>query len=117
MHHGYVPGIIPLQVIRDGIPQLVSTVPLRTGILRCTCFSFSSVETLFVYQVIAYYSSICHLLVTTVSNGRDIQKGNAGIDAGLEDSFSSFEETSLVVLNLRCEGEMEGRLQSEPMGG
>ena len=30
-YHGYVPGIILLQVIRDGIPQLVSTVPLRTG--------------------------------------------------------------------------------------
>ena len=28
-----------------------------------------------------------------------------------------FEETSLVVLNLRCERGMEGRLQSEPMGG
>ena len=33
-----------------------------------------------------------------VSNGRDIRKGNAGIDTGLEGSFSSFEETSLVVL-------------------
>ena len=51
-----------------------------------------------------------------MSNGRDIRKGNAGIDAGLEGSFSSFEETYLV-LNLRCEGEMEGRLQSVPMGG
>ena len=51
------------------------------------------------------------------SNGRYIRKGNAGIGAGLEGSFFSFEETSLVVLNLRCEGEMEGRLQSEPMGG
>ena len=30
-YHGYVPGIISMQVIRDGIPQLVSTVPLRTG--------------------------------------------------------------------------------------
>ena len=31
-----------------------------------------------------------------------------------EGSFFSFKETALVVLNLRCEGEMEGRLQSEP---
>ena len=52
-----------------------------------------------------------------LSNGRDIRKGNAGNDAGLDGSFSYFEEISLVVLNLRCEGEMEGRLQSEPMGG
>ena len=52
-----------------------------------------------------------------VSNGRDIRKGNAGIGAGLEGSFFSFEETFLVVLNRRCEREMEGRLQSEPMGG
>ena len=27
----HVPGIISLQVMRDGLPQLVSTVPLRTG--------------------------------------------------------------------------------------
>ena len=27
----YVPGIISLRVISDGIPQLVGTVPLRTG--------------------------------------------------------------------------------------
>ena len=52
-----------------------------------------------------------------MSNGRDIRKGNAGIDAGLEGSLSSFEETSFVVVNLRCEGEMEGRLQSKPTGG
>ena len=52
-----------------------------------------------------------------MSNGRNIRKGNAGIDAGLEGSLSSFEETFLVVLNLRCEGEMEGRLQGEPVGG
>ena len=51
-----------------------------------------------------------------VPNGRDIRKGNAGINAGFEGSFSSSEETSLV-LNLRCAGEMEGRLQSEPTGG
>ena len=49
-------------------------------------------------------------------NGRGIREGNARIGAGLEGSFFSFEETSLV-LNLRCEREMEGRLQSEPMGG
>ena len=51
-----------------------------------------------------------------MSNGRDMWKGDAGIGVGLEGSFSSFEETS-VVLNLRCEGEMERRLKSEPMGG
>ena len=49
MYHGYVPGIILLQVIRDGIPLLVSTIPLRTGtamsVLFCTCL-FSSIETL-----------------------------------------------------------------------
>ena len=28
MYHGYIPGAIWLQVIRDGKPQLVSTVPL-----------------------------------------------------------------------------------------
>ena len=52
-----------------------------------------------------------------LSNGRDIRKGNAGIGAGLDGSSFYFDETSLVVLNLRCEREMEGRLQSEPMGG
>ena len=51
-----------------------------------------------------------------MSNGRDIRERNAGIGASLEGSFFSFEETSLVVLNLRCKGEIEGRLQSEPMG-
>ena len=52
-----------------------------------------------------------------MSNGRDTRKGNAGIGAGLEGSLFSFEETSLVVLNLRCEREIEGRLQSELMRG
>ena len=52
-----------------------------------------------------------------MSNGRGTRKGNAGIDAGLEGSFFSFKETSLVALNLRCERDMEERLQSEPMGG
>ena len=59
----------------------------------------------------------CRLGRREVSNGRDIRKRNAGIGAGLEGSFFSFEETSLLVLNLRYEGEMEGRLQGEPMGG
>ena len=59
----------------------------------------------------------CRLGRRQVSNGRDIRKGNAGIGAGLEGSLFSFEETSLVVLNLRCEREMEGRLQSDPTGG
>ena len=59
----------------------------------------------------------CVAIIIDMSKCRDMRKENAGIDAGLEGSFSSFEETSLVVLNLRCEGEMEGRLQSEPMGG
>ena len=36
-----------------------------------------------------------------MSNGRYIWKGNAGIGAGLEGSFSSFEETSLVVLSIK----------------
>ena len=52
-----------------------------------------------------------------MSNDRGIEKGDAGIGAGLEGSFFSFEDTSLVVLNLRCQRGMEGRLQSEPMGG
>ena len=52
-----------------------------------------------------------------MSNGRDIRKGDARIGAGLESSFSSFVETSLLVLNVSCERGIEGRLQSEPMGG
>ena len=52
-----------------------------------------------------------------MSNGRGIKKGDARIGAGLEGSFFSFEETSLVVLNLRYERGMEGRLQSELIGG
>ena len=59
-----------------------------------------------------------------VSNGRGIKKGDARFGAGLEDSFSSFGETSLVVLTHRSDvrWETEGRLlrepklQSEPMG-
>ena len=31
-HHGYVPGVMSLQVIRDGIRQLIKVpFPLRTG--------------------------------------------------------------------------------------
>ena len=33
VYDGYVPGIIWMQVIRGGIPQLASTVPLRTLVL------------------------------------------------------------------------------------
>ena len=40
----YAPDLIGLQVIRDGIPQLVSTVPLHAGtsvrVLSCTWFAF-----------------------------------------------------------------------------
>ena len=52
-----------------------------------------------------------------VSNGRDIRKGNAGIGAGLEGSFFSFEETSLVVLNLTCERGIEGKAAEWAYGG
>ena len=52
VYHGYVSGIISLQVIRDGTPQLVSTGPLRAGTaVHFICTSivlFSSMETLFV---------------------------------------------------------------------
>ena len=34
-----VPGVISLQVIRDGLPQLVGTVPLRTGTARAEPWS------------------------------------------------------------------------------
>ena len=44
MYHGYVPGISRFQVFRDGIPQLLSSVPLRTGTAVhaqfCSCFVF-----------------------------------------------------------------------------
>ena len=40
MYHGYVPGIISLQAIRDGAQQLDSTVPLRTGTAVRVLFSF-----------------------------------------------------------------------------
>ena len=42
MYHGYVPGIIWLQVIRDGTPQFANTLPWRAGtavlVLLCACF-------------------------------------------------------------------------------
>ena len=39
--HGYVPGIIWMQVIRDGVPQLVSTFLLRAGnAVHVVCFTF-----------------------------------------------------------------------------
>ena len=49
MYHGYVPGIIWLQVVRDGIPQLVGTFPLSTGTavhVLCCIFLLPSIETL-----------------------------------------------------------------------
>ena len=46
--HGRVPGIISLQVIRDGIPQLLSTVPLRTGTaVHSSIILLCSIETIF----------------------------------------------------------------------
>ena len=47
MYHGRVPGVISLQVIRDGIPQLASTFPLRTGTAVRVLFCFLAYETLF----------------------------------------------------------------------
>ena len=38
----FVRGIIWLQVIRDGIPQLINTVPLRTGTVVHVLFGFLS---------------------------------------------------------------------------
>ena len=40
MYYGHVPGIIILQAIWDGIPQLVGTVPLRTGTAVHVLFCF-----------------------------------------------------------------------------
>ena len=40
IYHGYVPVMIWLQVIRDGVPQLVSTVPSRTGTAVHVLFGF-----------------------------------------------------------------------------
>ena len=46
------------------------------------------------------------------------REGDAGIiDAGLEDSFSSFKETSHCWVKPQMREGMEGRLMSEPMGG
>ena len=61
--------------------------------------------------------TLARQISTKVSNGRGIWKGDARIGAGLEGTFFSFEETSYVVLYLRCQRGMEGRLHSEPMGG
>ena len=46
MYHGHIPGIISLQVIRDGVPQLVGTVLLRaaTAVNELLC---SSIKTFF----------------------------------------------------------------------
>lgn len=57
IYHGCVPGTSSLQVVQDGMPQLFSAVPLRTGtavhvIFRA--FLFSSTKTVF-------YSLICVL--------------------------------------------------------
>ena len=57
VYHGYVAGIISSQVIQEGGPHLVSTVPFRTDTAvhvffftrgSFFWFSFSSIETLFV---------------------------------------------------------------------
>ena len=45
-----------------------------------------------------------------------MSKGDAGFDAGLEGSFSSFGQTSLCI-KTSVVREKEGKLQSEPMGG
>ena len=54
-YHGYVPGVISLQVIRDGIPQLaIVPFPLRAGTaVHVYLVLFSSIETLFVACFIA----------------------------------------------------------------
>ena len=44
MYHGYVPGIIWLQVIPDGVPQVVVLavpLPLRTGTAVHVLFCFA----------------------------------------------------------------------------
>ena len=48
MYHGYVPGIISLQAVRDGVPQLVIVPFPCVLVLRCTYFLFSSIETFIV---------------------------------------------------------------------
>ena len=55
MYHGYVPGVISLQVIRDGIPQLaIVPFPLRAGTaVHVYLVLFSSIETLFVACFVA----------------------------------------------------------------
>ena len=49
MYHGYVPGVVSLQVMRDGVPKLVIVpFPLRTGAAGHAIFClFSSMQTLF----------------------------------------------------------------------
>ena len=41
-HNGFVPSIISLHVMRDGVPQLVSTAPFRTGTAVHVLFFFTS---------------------------------------------------------------------------
>ena len=49
MYHGYVPGDISLQVIRDSIPHDIVPFPLRTGTAAQVFFClFSSIETVIV---------------------------------------------------------------------
>ena len=45
------------------------------------------------------------------------KKGTQGSVLAWRAASYSFDETSLVVLNLRCEREVEGMLQSELFGG
>ena len=51
-----------------------------------------------------------------MSNGRlgESEKGKQGSVLAWRAAY--FGETSLVVLNLRCERRVKGRLKSEPMG-
>ena len=54
MHHGYVPGVISLQVMRDGAPQLaVLPLPLRTGTAVHVLFLLSSTGTFTVLLSVA----------------------------------------------------------------
>ena len=48
MYHGYVPDIIALQVIRDGIRQFVGIVPLRAATAMQVLFFFLALRRFFV---------------------------------------------------------------------
>ena len=67
-----MPGIIWVHVIRHDIPQLVSTVPLRTGtalhVLFCTLL-LSSTETDF-FREISHFESIDIIIIIIIGLGR-----------------------------------------------